>query len=366
MHERPLRSANVPDHDSNESAAPSSADGALNDAATQRRSELETWIAARFPGTRLSIAPASADASFRRYFRVQFRDGQRDSLIVMDAPPAHEDCRPFIHVAELFAQAGVHVPRVLDQDLERGFLLLADLGNTTYLAALDDSNAESLYGDALAALVQIQSASRPDALPVYDRALLARELALFPDWYIAQQLRKPLSDDQRNVLHRAFERLLANNLAQSRVFVHRDYHSRNLMHTTPNPGILDFQDAVCGPVTYDLVSLLRDAYIAWDEARQLDWCARYWTMARKAGVPVGDDFGEFYRDFEWMGVQRQLKVVGIFARLCYRDGKQQYLQDQPRVLQYLHAACARYNELGELARLLDTLAERRAQVGYSF
>lgn len=332
----------------------------------QRRASIERWIAGRFPHAPVSIEPASADASFRRYFRVDFTDGRHDSLIVMDAPPVHEDCGPFIRVASLFGQAGVNVPRVLAQDLERGFLLLTDLGRQTYLDALDEANADALYRDALAALVRIQVASRADALPPYDRTLLERELNLFPDWYVARQLDQRLNDDQRNALERVFERLLANNLAQPRVFVHRDYHSRNLMYTAPNPGILDFQDAVFGPVTYDLVSLLRDAYIEWDEPRQIDWCVRYWELARKAGVPVAGDFGEFYRDFEWMGVQRQLKVVGIFARLCFRDGKKQYLDDQPRVLRYLHAACARYNELGELARLLDALVQRHVQVRYTF
>lgn len=333
---------------------------------TQRRNLIEQWIAERYPREPVAITPASADASFRRYFRVTFTSGERDSLIVMDAPPAHEDCQPFMRVAELFEAAGVHVPRVLAHDLDRGFLLLTDLGTRTYLAELDDANADELYRDALAALVRIQSASRAGVLPLYDRPLLERELNLFPEWYIARQLDTAPGDEQRSVLQGAFERLLANNLAQPQVFVHRDYHSRNLMRTVPNPGILDFQDAVYGPVTYDLVSLLRDAYIEWEEPRQIDWCVRYWEMARKAGVPVAADFGEFYRDFEWMGVQRQLKVVGIFARLCFRDGKRQYLDDQPRVLRYLHATCARYRDLNSLAKLLDTLAGRHAQVRYSF
>lgn len=347
-------------------AAPDPTPGSIDGTPAQRRALIDAWIAERFAGAAVSIEPASADASFRRYFRVTFSAGGHDSLIVMDAPPAREDCRPFIRVAELFGQAGVNVPRVLALDLPRGFLLLSDLGARTYLDELDDGNADALYRDALAALVRIQAISRPGVLAPYDRALLERELNLFPDWYVARQLGKTLSDEQRNALQRAFERLLANNLAQPCVFVHRDYHSRNLMHATPNPGILDFQDAVYGPVTYDLVSLLRDAYIEWDEARQIDWCVRYWDMARKAGIPVAADFGEFYRDFEWMGVQRQLKVVGIFARLSYRDGKNQYLNDQPLVLKYLHAACARYNELAELAKLLDTLAERHAEVRYTF
>lgn len=273
----------------------------------------------------------------------------------MDAPPEKEDCRPFLNVARLFADAGVHVPAVYAHDLQQGFLLLSDLGTTTYLAALNTENAGRLYGDAFAALLRIQLASRPGPLAEYDRTLLERELRLFPDWYIARQLGHELDARQREVLETGFAVLLKNNLAQPRVFVHRDYHSRNLMVCDPCPGILDFQDAVFGPITYDLVSLLRDAYIAWEEERVIDWTIRYWEMARRSGLPVAEDFAAFYRDFEWMGAQRQLKVLGIFARLCYRDGKDGYLKDQPLVMTYLRRACQRYRELLPLARLLDEL-----------
>jgi len=307
-----------------------------------------------------SLAPASADASFRRYFRATLEAAWRDagdarSLIVMDAPPAHEDCRPFVHVARLLTDANVHAPNVLAADMDRGYLLLTDLGTTTYASALDAQSAPTLYSDAIDALIQWQSASRADTLPLYDDALLRRELRLFPDWYVARHLHAALDERQSGALERVFEMVLANNLAQPRVFVHRDYHSRNLMVTTPNPGVLDFQDAVYGPITYDLVSLLRDAYVEWDEERQLDWAIRYWERARAAELPVDADFGTFWRDFEWMGVQRQLKVLGIFARLAIRDGKTAYVNDMPRVLGYLRRAAARYAELDPLTALLDEL-----------
>jgi len=306
------------------------------------------------------MAPASADASFRRYFRVELAQawpeaGAAPSLIAMDAPPPQEDCRPYVHVARLLAQAGVNVPRVIAADIARGYLLLTDLGSRTYASVLDADNASRLYGDALDALVLMQRASREDELPPYDDALLRRELMLFPDWFVARHLGRTLTPAQRDTLGTAFERILAGTLAQPRVFVHRDYHSRNLMLATPNPGVLDFQDAVYGPITYDLVSLLRDAYVEWDEERQLDWAIRYWERARGAHLPVGADFATFWRDFEWMGVQRQLKVLGIFARLKHRDGKAGYVDDMPLVMRYLRRACARYRELDALSALLEAL-----------
>jgi aminoglycoside/choline kinase family phosphotransferase len=320
----------------------------------------------------LDIAPASADASFRRYFRVTAKG--RD-YIVMDAPPAHEDCRPFIAVARLFADAGVHVPQVLAHDLEQGFLLLTDLGDTTYLAALNRAAlnppepqlaslypappnlavARELYLASNDALIRIQHASRPGVLPEYDRALLTRELMLFPEWYVGKHLGVSLGDEQTATLNTVFERILLNNLAQPQVYVHRDWHSRNLMVSDPNPGILDFQDAVYGPITYDLASIYRDAYIQWDEEHQLDWVIRYWEKARAAGLPVREDFGDFWRDFEWMGAQRHIKVLGIFARLYHRDGKDGYLKDMPVVMGYLRGVCERYVELKPLLVLLGEL-----------
>jgi hypothetical protein len=329
-----------------------------------RAEQLRGWLNATL-GVETCMAPASDDASFRRYFRIR-RGGSQASLIAMDAPPDKESCAQFVRVARLFAEAGVHVPAIHAQDLAQGFLLLSDLGDTTYLSALDEHSAGALYGHALDALIQIQLASRPGALPDYDRGLLEREMRLFPEWYVSRQLRRELSPAQAGSLENAFSAILANNLAQAQVFVHRDYHSRNLMVSDPCPGILDFQDAVYGPVTYDLVSLLRDAYIAWEEERVIDWTVRYWEKARSARLPVAAEFADFYRDFEWMGVQRQLKVLGIFARLSLRDGKDGYLKDQPRVMGYLRRACERYSGLSPLARLLDELDATEKRVGYTF
>ena len=336
-----------------------------------RLAQLKTWVAGLGAAWQIdpdSCAPASADASFRRYFRVRTAHPDHPTAIVMDAPPAHEDCRPFIHVAALFGDAGVTVPTVLAQDLEQGFLLLADLGSQTYLSKLDDSTAPGLYGDAAAALVKLQAATRAGELPAYDRALLQRELDLFPEWYVARHLGVTLTDAQQADLREVMDAIIANNLAQPQVYVHRDYHSRNLMVMSDgaNPGVLDFQDAVIGPITYDAVSLWRDAYIEWEEEQQLDWLIRYWERARTAGLPVNADFGEFYRDFEWMGLQRHLKVLGIFARLYHRDGKDGYLANLPLVLKYTRSVAGRYTELRKLLRLLDTLEGTERPAGYTF
>ncbi len=332
-----------------------------------RLTQLKHWLATVTSPALLpeSLRVASADASFRRYFRIDGPD--QASYIVMDAPPPQEDVRPFIHVADLFGKTGVSVPRILAQDAANGFLLLSDLGSTTYLQQLTVDSAPQLYLDAIDALVQIQMHSQPDVLPEYDRALLQREMQLFPEWYIGKHLSAALTDTQQADLAKVFDALLANNLAQPQVYVHRDYHSRNLMILPEgNPGILDFQDAVYGPITYDLVSLLRDAYIQWDEEMVLDWVIRYWERARRAGLPVNPDIDNFYRDFEFMGVQRHLKVLGIFARLYHRDGKDGYLKDLPLVMEYTRKAAARYRELIPLIRLLDVLEQRGPRVGYTF
>lgn len=284
----------------------------------------------------------------------------------MDAPPECEDCRPFVRVAALMRAAGLNVPEVLAQDLDRGFLLLTDLGTTTYLQALNEANADELFGDAIDVLLRLQIASRPGVLPAYDEALLQRELALFPDWYIGRHLGVELSDEQRRVLAEITALIVANNLAQPSVFVHRDYMPRNLMVTDPNPGVLDFQDAVFGPITYDVVSLFKDAFVSWDEECVLDWTVRYWEKAKRAGLPVNADFGEFYRGFEWMGLQRHLKVLGIFARINYRDGKPGYLADAPRFVRYVRSVCGRYSALAPLARLFDQIENRNAAAGYTF
>ncbi len=331
---------------------------------SERLATLRRWVDVALPATMTEWSVASADASFRRYFRARTADA---SFIVMDAPPSHEDCRPYIHIARLFRRAGANTPEILADDLAQGFLLLSDFGDTTYLAALNDDTADHLYRDANAELVKIQLASRPGELPEYDEALLTRELMLFPDWYVTRHLGLTLTDAQHEVLATTFSSILANNLAQPKVYVHRDWHSRNLMVTeVDNPGVLDFQDAVYGPITYDLASIYKDAYIAWDEDRVLDWVIRYWQSARQAGLPVAADFGDFYRDFEWMGVQRHIKVLGIFARLYHRDGKAGYLKNMPLVMHYLRRACERYAGLHPLVRLLDELQGKAADVGYTF
>ncbi|WP_374692342.1 aminoglycoside phosphotransferase family protein [Accumulibacter sp.] len=339
---------------------------------TLLRHWVHTLFAEQFPGQHIPVEPASADASFRRYFRLTLPDGS--TRIVMDAPPDKEDCRPFLRVATLFRAAGTHVPEVLAEDLQRGFLLLSDLGSTTYLQALTDrETAARLYRDANSALIAIQRASQPGRLPEYDEALLGRELALFPEWYLRRHLGLTIDAALERDLETVFAAILANNLRQPRAFVHRDYHSRNLMVLgggaagfPANPGILDFQDAVYGPLTYDLVSLYRDAYIDWPEEQELDFVIRYWEAARRAGLPVHDDFHDFYRDYEWMGVQRQLKVLGIFARLCHRDGKNEYLQDMPRVMTYLRRTCERYAELATLAKLCRRISGQLPGVALSF
>ena len=332
-----------------------------------RKLQLENWLAQVLAGQSFMLTTASADASFRRYFRVHV---QHETLIAMDAPPPQEDCTPFVHVAKLMLDAGLHVPKVIAQDLTQGFLLLSDLGDDTYLSQLNADNALALYGDATDALIKLQRASAPNVLPPYDEALLNREMQLFPDWYIAKHLGIALTANQNAVLRASFDALNANSLAQGQVYVHRDYHSRNLMvcqgKSGHNPGVLDFQDAVYGAITYDLVSLLKDAYIAWDEEQVIDWAVRYWQPAKKAGLPVPHDFSEFYRDFEWMGAQRHIKVLGIFARLYHRDGKDGYLKDMPLVMAYLRKVCGRYIELRPMLKLLNTLEGHQEKAGYTF
>jgi len=323
---------------------------------------VQDWLTQQLRGRTYTLAPASADASFRRYFRVILPD---TTLIVMDAPPEFEDCRAFVQVAGLMAAAGLNVPSILAQDMALGFLLLSDLGSTTYLAALNDDNADALFRDATDALIRWQLASRDGVLPPYDEALLRRELDLFPEWYLRRHLGIELDVRQRQSLDAMFRLILSNNLAQPRTYVHRDYMPRNLMVTEPNPGVLDFQDAVYGPITYDVASLFKDAFISWDEQRVLDWTIRYWERARSAGLPVNGDFGEFYRDCEWMGLQRHLKVLGIFARICHRDGKPAYVKDTPRFLGYVRAVAGRYAPLSPLLRLLDQLADREPAIGYT-
>ncbi len=344
---------------------------------TARHHEMLDWLS-NLPQTNLlqanlqtkllpaSLRPASSDASFRSYYRIDAiaEHGASTHMIVMNAPPEHEDSARFVRVAQVFAECGVTVPQVLAQDTQRGFLLLSDLGPVTYLHQLNPDTAHTLYTDASTALLKIQSHSQPGVLPEYDRALLLRELNLFPEWYLTRHLGLNLNPKQQADLANMFELLLQRALGQGQVFVHRDYHSRNLMVLAAgNPGILDFQDAVYGPITYDLVSLLRDAYIEWDEEMVLDWAVRYWEQAKRLGLPINPDIDGFYQDFEWMGLQRHLKILGIFARLSHRDGKHHYLPDIPLILNYVCKTASRYAVFKPLLRLLDLAQDKMPQFG---
>ncbi|NHR05920.1 phosphotransferase [Chromobacterium haemolyticum] len=317
-----------------------------------RQELIKKWLANLYPGQDIGLEFAAADADFRRYFRATWPDGA--SCIVMDAPPEKMSTDAYVQVRDVFAM--VNVPKLLARDREQGLLLLEDLGRVTYLAALEHDGREQvrrhLLLEALDTLVEIQSASQPGVLPEYDEALLTRELNLFPEWFCAKELGQPLNFAQRQLWDAGVKALLPVLLAQSKVFVHRDFIVRNLMLTPGKPGVLDFQDAVYGPVSYDIVSLLRDAFIEWDEPFVLDIAIRYWEKARAAGLPVPAEFDAFYRDFEWMGVQRHLKVAGIFARLFHRDGKDKYRAEIPRFIRYLKRTIRRYQELAPFYQLL--------------
>ncbi|WP_137820023.1 aminoglycoside phosphotransferase family protein [Pseudomonas sp. 2FG] len=301
-----------------------------------------------------TLTPASSDASFRRYFRWE---GAGRSLIVMDAPPPQEDCRPFVKIAGLLAEAQVNVPQILAADLQRGFLLLSDLGRQTYLEVINPDNAEALFAGALQALLAFQQLPLDAQLPSYDEALLRRELQLFPDWYLRRQLGVELSGEQLAAWQRVCVLLIDSALAQPQVLVHRDYMPRNLMDSEPKPGVLDFQDAVYGPVTYDVTCLFKDAFLSWPEAQVRSWLAGYWQLAGEAGIPVQPELEDFLRASDLMGVQRHLKVIGIFARICHRDGKPKYLGDVPRFFRYIDAVLARRPELAELGELLASLPQ---------
>lgn len=335
---------------------------------TDRQNERREWLSAIASKYALDVeseAPASSDAGFRSYFRVADQNGK--TFIVMDAPPAHEDVRPFIRVTSLFEKAALTVPHIYEQSPEQGFLLLSDLGRETYLDVLNEDNARELMTEAIDALVKWQSISEPGVLPEYDRATLTRELNLFPEWYIAKHRNKTLDERQSALLKVCFERILQNNLSQAKVFVHRDYMPRNLMVVPEGgPGILDYQDALYGPVSYDIASLLRDAFISWGETFVIDMTIRYWEKARQACIPVPQDFGVFWKDVEWMGLQRHLKILGIFARLNYRDNKPKYLADTPRFINYVRQTAHRYDELKALLFLVDQIEDSVPQYGYTF
>jgi aminoglycoside/choline kinase family phosphotransferase len=344
----------------------------------QRQDAFARWLVRI--GTEHGLAPASlrlasADASFRRYLRIDSAAGTR---IIMDAPPDKENCAPFVQIAALMADAGLRVPQVLDWDQPHGFLLLTDLGRQTMIEAIDRDHAQAnldLYRQAVDTLVCWQRASRPEVLPPYDAALLRRELDLFPQWYLQQH--RAITPDARmlETLATTFDHIVRENLSWPSVYVHRDFMPRNLMMPAPGQapasaasalGVLDFQDAVYGPITYDIASLMRDAFLSWDEEFVLDVTIRYWEKARAAGLPVGADFGAFYRGVEWMGLQRHLKVAGIFARLTLRDGKPQYLADAPRFIRYIRATAARYRELKPLLRLVDQVEGITERSGFAY
>ena len=339
-----------------------------------RMSLLLKWLATLDSNIGLqipSLAPASSDASFRRYFRIQASSA---TLIVMDAPPAQENCRPFVDIAARLSQVKLNVPAILAQDLEQGFLLLSDLGPTTYYAkiqqGLTDAELQPLYRDALAALVQLQTANHA-GLPAYDAKRLKDELGLFVEWYVTVHCNTQLEPAVLQQLNQVFDLLVAHNAAQPIVLVHRDFHSPNLMLSKGsqygiNPGVLDFQDAVAGPITYDLASLVVDARTTWEEPQQIDWAIRYWELARKQGLPVPADFADFHRDYEWMGLQRNLRILGVFARLNHRDKKAAYLAHLPRVNQYVRQVAARYMVFKPLLRVLDQLDQVQTKVGYTF
>lgn len=331
----------------------------------ERLTALEAWLRDVLRGAAFRLERASVDASFRRYFRAFLGDGR--TFIAMDAPPDREDSSAFVRVAGLLRRAGLNAPDIHACDLARGYLLVTDLGRVSYLDALRaGGDVDRLFGDATGALVRWQSTSRAGELPDFGEAMLREELELFPDWYVARHHGVRLEGAARARLDEVFGRILACNLAEARVFVHRDFMPRNLMVSEPNPGILDFQDAAYGPVSYDVACLFRDAFISWDEERVLDGTIRYWEKARAARIPVPADFADFWRDVEWMGVQRHLKVLGIFARLSHRDGKDAYVADAPRFVGYVRHAALRYRELDPLARLLDDLEGREREVPHTF
>ena len=333
----------------------------------QRLLDLNAWLQPRMQDlfTRrgwgdvpeVTLVAASSDASFRRYFRWE---SAQFSFVLMDAPPPQENCRPFVEIASLLAEAGVHVPEVLAADLGQGYLLLSDLGRKTYLDVIDGDNADDLFADAMEALLTFQANAKAAGLPAYDEALLRRELQLFPEWYVQHHLGHSFTADEQELWDRTCRVLIDSALAQPTVLVHRDYMPRNLMLSQPNPGVLDFQDAVIGPVTYDITSLFKDAFLSWPEDRVFCWLQSYWDTARARGIPVQDDFAEFHRASDLMGLQRHLKVIGIFARICHRDGKPRYLADVPRFFAYLETVLARRPELADLKQLLQRLPTKKA------
>lgn len=333
----------------------------------QRQTELKKWLETVYPDQPFELSFAAADADFRRYFRATFSDGH--TVVCMDAPPDKMSVAPYLKVQKLFHM--VNVPQVLHVDETQGFMVLNDLGSTTFLTAMTQEKNEAAHKalllEAVGELIELQLASRSGVLPEYDREVMLREINLFPEWFVAKELGRELNFKQRRLWQQTVDTLLPPLLAQPKVYVHRDYIVRNLMLQEGRPGVLDFQDALYGPISYDLVSLLRDAFIGWDEEFVLDLVIRYWEQARAAGLPVPPEFDEFYRWFEWMGVQRHLKVAGIFARLYHRDGKDKYRPEIPHFLNYLRRVSRRYQDLAPLyALLVDLVGDEELETGYTF
>jgi N-acetylmuramate 1-kinase len=340
-----------------------------------REAAFTRWLAPlapRFGLDAATLAPASADASFRRYLRLQGSGAGFSSLIVMDAPPPLEDVRPFVQVAALLEQGGVHAPRVLAADADQGFLLLTDMGSELYLDTLSSAapaEADRRMRELLAALVHWQQHVNAAALPAFDAARMHDELALFPTWCVQREHGITWNAAQQAAWQQVCDRLVASALAQPAVAVHADWMPRNLMVTTQGPGVLDFQDAVRGAITYDLASLLRDAFVSWPEEQQIDWAVRWWQQARQAGLPVRDvygDFGEFWRALEWMGLQRHLRILGVFCRLKHRDGKPRYAEDLPRFFGYATQVAMRYRPLSPLLPLLEPMSGAALAAGFTF
>ena len=343
----------------------------------ERQAAFDQWLAALTGTWGLqpeTLEAATADASFRRYLRVSgVQAGQPCTFVIMDAPPPQEDVRPFVRMAGLIRQAGLHAPEVLACDEVNGFLLLEDLGGQLFLKVLQSqpttgpgSLADTLMRSALDALVRFQCGVPAAELAPYDEAVLRRELELFPQWCVQQEFGITWTSQEHKQWERVSRLLIDSALAQPVVAVHGDWMPRNLMVAEPGPGILDFQDALAGPITYDFASLLRDAFISWEEEQEIDWAVRGWDTARKAGLPVAEDFGEFWRQLEWMGLQRHLKVLGIFCRLKHRDGKPAYVEDLPRFFAYATKVALRYRELAPLLRLLEPLSGRQVAAGFTF
>ncbi|MGL4604229.1 MAG: aminoglycoside phosphotransferase family protein [Iodobacter sp.] len=328
-----------------------------------RTDSLHSWLTEVTGNAPISLEIAAADASVRCYWRAVFADR---SLIIMDALPAVFDCQPYLLMQQRLLNAGLPVPAVLMQNLEQGWVVLEDLGDQTLASLINPENAANYYRQAIALLVKMQVSTPVDDLAPFDGAFMQREMEICREWYFGQQFGVTLEGKQLAVWERSCALIVAQNMSQPTLFMHRDFHSRNLMVKDDALRLIDFQDAVLGPITYDLVSLLKDAYLDWDESFVLDLAIRYWEQARDAGLPVHADFGDFYRAFEWQGLQRHLKILGLFARLKYRDGKEQYQADLPRVFEYVRKVCLRYSELTPLGRLLLNLHGEPVATGFTF